>query len=138
MIQEIGDSICNQRIDKSFNFIYNHTPNGIQIPDFDNENVDRQPINIAMVFDQIGNGDIDPEERLNIVPQMLELFSDNAEIIVEEAHGTAFEPAPVEAYLEKIALFRSIEQIEIIDAKTNSQGLCFEVRLREHHKGIIQ
>lgn len=135
MVQELNDSLCSQTMDRTFNFIYSSVPaDGIPPPP-------PPPLpdnNIAMVFDQIGNSEIDPEERLNTVPEVLGLFSPSAAVIVEETGGTAFEPAPIETYLEKIALFRSLEQIEILDAKTNAEGLCFEVRLREHHKGIVQ
>ena len=136
LLQELNDSLCSKSTDRTFNFIYNVAP--AVLPESIPNNGQSDGSSIAMVFDQIGNADVDPNERLNTVPEVLELFSDNAAIIVEETNGTAFAPSPVVDYLEKIALFRSLEQIEILETKMNDAGLCFEVRLIEHHKGMIQ
>ncbi|MEY3050217.1 MAG: hypothetical protein RLY31_2 [Bacteroidota bacterium] len=89
-------------------------------------------------FNKIGDKEVDPEKRLVQLRQHLDLFAPNAYVKEIGEAGTISEPVPLLEYLEKIALYRSLENIYVIEALKNDQGQYWEIRLKEHHshKGI--
>ena len=84
----------------------------------------------------VGNKNAPPEERINSIEHHLPLFSDDAMVKETGENGTSFEPVPIKEYFKKIALYRSLKKIEIIEALQNEEGEYWEVRLREHHEHV--
>ena len=91
---------------------------------------------IEAVFNSIGNAKIDPKVRFASIENHMHLFADNAHVRVVGEQGTLFEPVPVDEYLEKISLYRSLKNIEIVDALKNESGSYWEIQLKEIHQNF--
>ena len=91
---------------------------------------------IEAVFNEIGDKNTDPEKRLEMIAGKMSLFAPNALVKEIGDAGTSSEPFPVAEYLEKIALYRSLDRIEVVEALQNDQGLYWEIRLKEHHANV--
>ncbi len=93
---------------------------------------------IEAFFNQVGDKEVDPEKRLDLLRQNLDLFAPNAYVKEVGEAGTVSEPVPLVEYLEKIALYRSLEKIYVVEALQNEEGRYWEIRLKERHSHLHQ
>jgi hypothetical protein len=132
----IRDSICASAA-PAFSVIYQKQATGATaLPLAPSEPATATPSSLETVFNEIGNKNTDPEKRLELIAGKMSLFAPNALVKDIGEAGTSSEPFPVAEYLEKIALYRSLDRIEIIEALQNDQGLYWEIRLKEYHANI--
>lgn len=92
--------------------------------------------NIQDVFNEIGNSKISHEARLSMIEEHINLFSEDSYVRVIGSNGTLFAPEPIRTYLGKIALFRSLKQIEIVEKRKNDSDKYWEIHLREIHENF--
>lgn len=147
LVSSLKDSICSTKEVVSYKIIY-HKVAGSEPPVIEASNtVERNQqtqqnssaeIKVEEIFNTIGDMNVDPNERIELVPKYLSSFAENAYVKVIGTNGTSFEPEPIKDYLKKIAFFRSLKKIEIIEALKNNNGEYWEIRLKEHHVNIDQ
>lgn len=93
---------------------------------------------IRDVFNMVGDKNTDSEERLASVSHHLSLFSEQAMVTVVGPNDTEYKPEPIADYLNKIALFQSLDRIEIVKAQKNQEQAYFKVKLKEYHHQISE
>jgi len=88
---------------------------------------------IASIFNEIGDKEVSPDIRLNIIDDKLKTFTEDSNVKEFGKNGTLVALTPIRDYLEKIAFYRTLEKIEVTDALKNPDGKYWEVSLVEHH-----
>lgn len=74
-------------------------------------------------------------ERTALIPEIVEnFFSENASIEEFGENKTRVGAKSPETYLKGLVMYRSIESVEILDAKKNPDGKYWTVQVVEHHK----
>jgi len=143
LTKALRSSLCNS--DKTqYAILYKSVTNDDvkvkSVVDNDEENTESENEDalINKLFNKIGDKDVDPEKRLELVDQNLSLFSNNAMVKVIGKNGTVFRPTPIQDYLRKIAFSRSLESIDSIKGFKNEDSLYWEVRLKENHIHKLQ
>lgn len=88
---------------------------------------------IEMIFNKIGDVDVSPDIRMELIDNYIEYFTENAEVKEFGEEGTIVELTPIRTYLEKIALYKTTDHIEIKETLKNENGKYWEIRVIEHH-----
>lgn len=93
--------------------------------------------NLNLVFNSIIDLDISPDQRIELIPNILETtFSKNSTIEEIGENGTSLGITPTVEYLNQIVLSRTINKIEIIEGKKDETGKFWTVKIIEHHNLI--
>jgi hypothetical protein len=137
LVAMIRDSICAAAA-PAFSVIYQQQGTATSAPPatYPGSPAPASSAPIEAVFNEIGDKNVDPEKRLTMIAGKMSLFAPNALVKEIGDAGTSSEPSPVAEYLEKIALYRSLDRIEVLEALQNEQGLYWEIRLKEHHANV--
>ncbi len=134
----ITDSLCQESFTASeISIIYSPKINdGVNLPLTAVGAPPKDDLNLSVAFNEIGNADAPPAERIQLLDQYLPLFTEDADVIIlgNKSGRIVAEPIGIQDYLERIAMFKSIESIEIVEVMKNDGGEVWEVRLKEYHK----
>ena len=144
---ELINKTCSSEDVNNVNVIYKMmTKEPVNFPEDNTPNVNNEgkdevvPPNlyasISDIFNSLGNNNIDPKTRLSRIAEYDTLFASNCYVKEIGANNTAFEPIPIADYLERLAINRSLDSIEIIEALADDQGKFWEIRVKENHTHI--
>ena len=94
------------------------------------------PKELQSAFEELTNLNISPNERAKLIPNLLEhLFSEGSTIEKYGENGTSVGIHTTKDYLYSLVLSRSIDRIQILDAKKdNTDRKFWTVKLVEHHR----
>jgi hypothetical protein len=130
LILALNDTLCQPSFnDLSIDIFYNPDKGS-----FKSINVGKST-DVAEVLNILGNADEPPVDRFNRVEDYLSMFSNDADVkILGQVSGKIIdEPIAIKDYMERIAMFKSLDRIEVVEALKNDDGKIWEVRLIEHH-----
>jgi len=139
LMNALQDSLCMPGFDRpQINVLYNQEKIIVDPVDPEKITTSNPSIHttILAALNELGNADQPTTERIQLVEQYYNLFTTDADIVVlgNSTGKIIDEPIPVKEYMERIAMFKSLESIEIVEVLTNDEEKVWEVRLKEYYK----
>jgi hypothetical protein len=90
--------------------------------------------NVNKIFKSLTNKTVSKEERLKLVPQILNTyFTDKATVEPFEVNGTPMQQKYMKEYLEEIVFYLSLDSIQVLKSFSDANGKYDNVQIVEHH-----